>query len=165
MKLSNTMMIFVGMFVVPLVLAFAVLKLEWLPENTVNQGQFVQPEVSLNDWHSIEPKPWSIGVLAAQQCDSDCLKQHEGLRKLYMALGKNRDKVDLVLLGAKPFDESGFKSYPSAPSQLKHETLYLIDQMGLVLLEYPVKAEPQANRMVQKGLMKDLKKLINYSRQ
>jgi hypothetical protein len=33
-----------------------------------------------------------------------------------------------------------------------------------VVLEYPYKAKPQENRLVQKGLLKDLKKLLNYSR-
>ena len=47
---------------------------------------------------------------------------------------------------------------------LNPASLYLIDHMGLVVLEYPFKVEPQENRLVQKGLLKDLKKLLNYSR-
>lgn len=49
-------------------------------------------------------------------------------------------------------------------ASLTPASLYLIDHMGLVVLEYPYKAKPQENRLVQKGLLKDLKKLLNYSR-
>ena len=58
---------------------------------------------------------------------------------------------------------SGWKSIDAQPN-LQPASLYLIDHMGLVVLEYPFKTQPQENRLVQKGLLKDLKKLLSYSR-
>ena len=52
----------------------------------------------------------------------------------------------------------------AAQQQLRPASLYLIDHMGLIVLEYPFNPQPQENRLIQKGLLKDLKKLLNYSR-
>lgn len=38
----------------------------------------------------------------------------------------------------------------SGQQNLKPASLYLIDHMGLVVLEYPFKTQPQENRLVQK---------------
>lgn len=164
MKSKKTLALFIATFLLPLVLAYGVLKLQWLPTETTNHGQFVQPELNLTHWASIQPKSWAIGVLSSEECEDSCLQQRNALRNLYMALGKNRDKVDLVLIGSGLPQPPDFKTYPFTPVQLKQGNLYLIDQMGLVLMEYSVIADAQENRQVQKGLIKDLKKLIKYAR-
>ena len=151
-------------FIVPLVLAFIVLKLDWLPGKTVNNGTFLTPEVKLTEWAKIKPKPWSIALFTGENCADNCLKQRDQVRNLYTALGKNQNKVDLVLLDQQSVDVEGFKSYPAARENLQQNVLYLIDRMGLVVFYYPLVADQQSNQLIQKGLIKDLKKLLNYAR-
>ena len=52
----------------------------------------------------------------------------------------------------------------SENADLQAGDLYLVDHMGLVVLHYPYKNKPEENRLIQKGLLKDLKKLLNYAR-
>ena len=67
-------------------------------------------------------------------------------------------------MGKEEVTEEGFKNYVYNNSQLKQDALYLVDHMGLVVLVYPITDDEQTNRITNKGLMKDLKKLLNYAR-
>jgi len=156
--------LFVISFIVPLALAMVVLKLDWLPGKTVNNGEFLVPEVKLTEWDKLDPKPWSIGLLASPECTGICLAHRDEVRNLYIALGKNQHKVDLVLLGEQSADVEGFKNYAMASANLKQDALYLIDHMGLVVFYYPLVDDLQRNQLTHKGLIKDLKKLLNYAR-
>jgi len=156
--------LFVLSFILPLALALLVLKLDWLPGKTVNNGKFLTPEVKLSEWANIDPKPWSIGLLASEECPDICLAHRDEVKNLYLALGKNQNKVDLVLLGEQSPAVEGFKNYPVASDNLQQEVLYLIDHMGLIVFYYPLVSDLHSNQLTSKGLIKDLKKLLNYSR-
>jgi len=156
--------LFVLSFILPLALAILVLKLGWLPGKTVNNGKFLTPEVKLSEWANIDPKPWSIGLLASETCPDSCLAHRDEVKNLYIALGKKQNKVDLVLLGEQSPAVEGFKNYPAASDNLKPEVLYLIDHMGLVVFYYPLVSDMHSNQLTAKGLIKDLKKLLNYAR-
>ncbi|MFT6925880.1 MAG: hypothetical protein ACJAZP_001472 [Psychromonas sp.] len=156
--------LFVISFILPLALAMVVLKLEWLPGQMVNNGKFLTPEVKLSEWSDIDPKPWSIALLAGENCTAICLAHRAHVENLYVALGKNKNKVGLVLLGEKSPAVEGFKNYPVASDDLQPEVLYLIDHMGLVVFYYPLVSDLHTNQLTAKGLIKDLKKLLNYSR-
>ena len=164
MNNKKILSVFIISFIVPLALAFVVLKLDWLPARTVNNGYFLVPEVKLNQWQAIDPKPWSIAFVTKDDCTETCLAQREEIKKLYLALGKKQSKVDLVLLGEQGEIVEGFKYYSLSKESLAQDALYLIDQMGLVVFTYPVVTDPQINRLTNQGLIKDLKKLLNYAR-
>lgn len=161
---KKTMIIFIVSFIVPLALAYTVLKLELIPTNTVNQGEFLLQEIKLESWAEIEPKAWSIVYVSSRQCNDKCVTRRAELKNVHLALGKNQGKVDLVLLGKEEVTEEGFKNYVYNNNQLKQDALYLVDHMGLVVLVYPITDDEQTNRITNKGLMKDLKKLLNYAR-
>lgn len=156
--------LFVISFILPLALALLVLKLDWIPDKTVNNGKFLTPEVKLSDWAKIDPKVWSIALLAGENCTEICLAHRDQVKNLYLALGKSQNKVDLVLLGEQSPAVEGFKNYAVADDSLKPEVLYLIDQMGLIVFYYPLVSDLHSNQLTGKGLIKDLKKLLNYSR-
>jgi len=82
---------------------------------------------------------------------------------LYVALGKNQQKVDVAVLTNQQQVSASWRLLAANP-ELKAGDLYLVDHMGLVVLHYPYTAEPEQNRLIQKGLLKDLKKLLNYAR-
>ena len=72
---KKTISIFIVSFIVPLVLAYTVLKLELIPANTVNQGEFLSQEVKLDSWAEIEPKAWSIAYVSSRQCNKKCISR------------------------------------------------------------------------------------------
>ncbi|MEH6452425.1 MAG: transmembrane cytochrome oxidase associated protein [Psychromonas sp.] len=164
MNNKKILSLFIISFIIPLALAFVVLKFDWLPARTVNNGDFLVPEVKLTAWSEIDPKPWSIGFIASNDCRDICLAHREEVKKLYLALGKKQIKVDLVLLGEQAEKLDGFKNYSLNNAGLSQDALYLIDHMGLVVFSYPIDVDPEINRLTNQGLIKDLKKLLKYAR-
>ena len=160
---NNPLVLFVVCCAVPLVLAYGALKLDWLPSAITNNGEFLQQEVKLENWQQHNPKQWTIALNYSNKCNASCNEQLNALDNLYIALGKNQGKVDMAVMGAPKVKNIPWKTF-NAQQNLQPASLYLIDHMGLVVLEYPFKEQPQENRLVQKGLLKDLKKLLNYSR-
>lgn len=163
--MNNTKIIslFILSFVAPLLLAFTLLKVDWSPSRQINNGVFVAQQLTLNEWQSIAPKQWSIVQNTALECATQCQENQQQMQQIANALGKYKDKVDLVLLGNTDM-VAGFKNYPSANNNLKRNTLYLVDRFGLVVLAYPLSNNEQENQKIKRGLIKDLKKLFKYAR-
>lgn len=160
---NKTLPIFVACCLIPLVLAYMALKLEWIPSASSNQGEFLSQEIKLKNWQKSEHKQWTIALNHPQQCQQACTEQLQALDNLYVALGKNQGKVDMVILGGPQNEPQPWRQLQSN-DQLTPASLYLVDHMGLVVLQYPYQQQPLENRLTQKGLLKDLKKLLNYAR-
>jgi hypothetical protein len=155
--------LFILSFIAPLLLAFILLKVNWLPSHQVNNGKFLAQKVILNDWQFIEPKQWSIAQKTLINCNEKCLYNEQQMQQVANALGKYKDKVDLVLLGSLK-KVSGIKNYPLQHQELHINTLYLIDRFGLIVLAYPLSDNAEENRLIKQGLIKDLKKLFKFAR-
>lgn len=160
---NKTMVVFIGCCLVPLIMAYLALKLDWVPSAATNNGEFLTTEIKVKGWQGKEHKQWTIALNHPKQCQQACAEQLQALDNLYIALGKNQGKVDMVILGAA---QQASTPWPQLAGieELTPASLYLIDHMGLVVLQYPYHQEAQQNRLIQKGLLKDLKKLLNYSR-
>ncbi|WP_404342047.1 transmembrane cytochrome oxidase associated protein [Pseudoalteromonas mariniglutinosa] len=160
---TNPLYIFLACCLVPLALAYAALKLEWLPTGSSNYGHFLDREVRLDNWQKTEHKQWTIALNYPADCSLACEQQLAALSNLYIAVGKNQHKVAVAVLAEQPKDAAPWQQL-AVSKQLQGGDLYLVDHHGLVVLRYPFSADPQQNRLVQKGLLKDLKKLLNYAR-
>lgn len=163
MKNKKVVSFFVVSFIAPLLLAFILLKSDWSPKKQVNNGQFLTPQLTLNEWQKIEPKQWSIVQNTNNSCQQQCLDTQQQMQQISKALGKYEDKVDLVIVGSASVN-TGFKSYPAQNQNLQLNTLYLVDRFGLVVLAYPLSKDAQQNQEIKRGLIKDLKKLFKYAR-
>lgn len=160
---NKTLSIFVACCLIPLALAYLALKLEWIPSASSNQGEFLNQEIKLKNWQKSDHKQWTIALNYPQECQKSCTEQLQALDNLYVALGKNQSKVDMVILGKSSQLTPSWRQLENN-AELTPASLYLIDHMGLVVLQYPYEKEPLQNRLAQKGLLKDLKKLLNYAR-
>lgn len=155
--------LFVLSFVAPLLLAFTLLRVDWSPSQQVNNGEFLTQQVTLNEWQRLAPKQWSIVQNTTPTCLPQCIENQLHMQQIANALGKYKDKVDLVLLGNSN-TVVGFKNYPLASNSLKINTLYLVDRFGLVVLAYPLSNNSQQNQQIKRGLIKDLNKLFKFAR-
>jgi hypothetical protein len=160
---KKVLSLFVLSFIAPLLLAFILLKTNWSPSHQINNGEFLAEKVTLSDWQLIEPKQWSIAQQTSSDCEKKCLLNQQQIQQVSNALGKYKDKVDLVLLGSLQA-VAGVKNYPLQHQALQANTMYLIDQFGLIVLAYPLSDDAEENRIIKQGLIKDLKKLFKFAR-
>lgn len=164
MKAKSFFSIFLVMAVVPLLLAFIVLKMGWYTPGATNKGEFVQFETTLPLEHSTPT--WSVVYQPGEECDAVCAEQLYGLNQAFIALGKLQKRVNAYVLG----DDSMLTAYPELQNRaivdknLSSQHLYIVDPFGKVIMQYAGTADRQHTIQTSKHILADLKKLLNYAR-
>ena len=164
MKSKQFFTLFLVMAVVPLALAFVVLKMGWFTPGATNKGQFVEAEINLSLPHD---KPtWSLVYQPGSLCDQVCQEQLYSLNQAHIALGKLQKRVSAFVLGEER-DLSEFKhlvAEPQQEAQLDRHYIYLVDPFGKAILKYAGSSDRQKTIQTSKDIIADVKKLLNYAR-
>ena len=146
------------------------------------KGEIISPVISLgelevydiknDDVSSIKDK-WTLVFFVESECNQICEDKLDEVRQIRLALGKDRDKVDRLLVSRKiqsweTFSDSfngqkyidpksknyaelvkKFNEYPNFDLQ----GTYLIDPFGFLMMKYKLDANPM-------GTIKDIERLI-----
>lgn len=160
----------------------------WLPFGTVNHGYLLQPPYQLDD-ADLEPfsfaDGWTFLHLAPEGCDDSCIRALHSSRQGRIALGKDADRLQrLLLIGPRAAISNFYEEHPnlhegkvsaawiealsrnSTPADPKSATsnptdptgaLFVVDPQGYVVLRYDVSSDPA-------GWFKDLRRLLNISK-
>jgi len=191
----SMLLILAAMFLLPLVLAWLMYTgvIDFQPESASNKGLLVSPPMPL-DWSRTNPvrtdtrpsatnesmlEHWVVLHPVEGDCDRHCERRLSSIRQVYLASGRHRDRIRLVVLflgppadGASTKIRSIFQEFivmedstgglrhafetAAAPSSPSGST-YLIDPLGNIMMVYPAAAE--AN-----DLKEDLKRLLKWSK-
>ena len=121
-------------------------------------------------------KKWTLVFFTGKSCEQDCQNKLYQLRQIRLAVGKDRDKVERLLIADKSLDWEKFKddykdqkviddrskSYNSLIKLFKQyegfdmSSIYLIDAYGSLIMKYQKDAKP-------KGIIKDIERLIRVA--
>lgn len=150
----------------------------WLKPGTVNHGTLIQPPKPLE--HSTLQaaggefqlnRKWTV-VVAAPNCEKVCVKALYVTRQVRIALGKDNERVQRLLLSDSQPGIDLAKTQPDlavkigaalpllnelqgfAPNRDAH--IFLVDPLGNAMMWYPLDVAP-------KDLHDDLKRLLRYS--
>ena len=80
----------------------------WIPAATTNEGTLVHPPIRLARATAIEDLPggrWLLLVMSENSCDESCRRALYFIRQVNLALGKDMDRVDRLLLGSLSLPE------------------------------------------------------------
>jgi len=151
----------------------------------IHHGELIVPPLPLGDLKvtaigasevlSLEKK-WTLIFLVSNQCDLTCEDKLYQLRQIRLAVGKDRDKVERVLVVDKELDWSDYensfqnqkvivKGSPSYESIIKNlksvknfdsNAIYLMDAYGSLIMKYAYKTAP-------KGIIKDIERSIRVA--
>jgi cytochrome oxidase Cu insertion factor (SCO1/SenC/PrrC family) len=182
-----------GLFFVPLGIAFLMYygNVGWRPQGSTNKGELIDPARPLPETALATPSgtptasdflrgKWSMVYVGAGACDEDCRKALTDIRQVRLALNQNSSRVQRVFLySGTCCDQSYFsteqaglitasidgaagrsviEAFPAsgAGDALAAGRLYLVDPLGNLMMSYERGAPV-------KGLLDDLKKLLNLS--
>ena len=134
---------------------------------TTNHGSFLVDEVSIASL--ADNDHWIILQVIDGKCDISCQDNMHMLRQINTALGKDMGRVKRYLLN-KNTDKNAvyLDNYPKVIVLDRSETLYnkltkmderifIADPFGKIILGYE-------NDFIAKGLLKDIKKLLKFSK-
>lgn len=162
-------------FAVPMILSFTLYQFRnSFHFKTMNHGEFVQPALTTQKlgFENSAAKTWKILFVTADDCNEKTSEILYTLHQLKKALGKDRNRVSLLLLkqeSCKLTEEFGFHRQPFTVVQFKNyqkeielreiepwNAIFLIDPIGNMFMYFP----GNANKM---DILKDLKRALEVS--
>lgn len=116
-------------------------------------GTFLQVPIRIADTSSFNQQQWHL-IKVTESCDQDCQQQVSRLYAIQTALGKRRDKADVLI--RQPDDFSMDSHSGSADKILEKYSAYIATPGGEIILAYK-------SGQLDKTLLKDLKHLIKMN--
>lgn len=180
-----------AVFLLPVLLGNALFWLDWRPQSFGNHGELLQPTRTLPETGLLHPDglalptaqlhgKWLLVIPVQRSCDADCQSRLQLLRQVHIALNKDQDRVQRVLLiGGEIAPDDGptglagiQRKFPdlvvasialnSAAASWERAlagdgpSIYLVDPMSNVMMRY-------ADPVDMRGVLKDLERLLKYS--
>ena len=134
---------------------------------TTNHGSFLVDEINITSL--ADNDHWIILQVIDDKCDTSCQDNMHMLRQINTALGKDMGRVKRYLLHKNTNENTvNLDNYPKVILLDRSETLYnkltkmderifIADPFGKIILGYQ-------NDFIAKGLLKDIKKLLKFSK-
>ena len=153
---------------------------------TVNNGELISPIINLSNLdmkafsddkvHSHD-RTWILAFLINEKCDESCQEKLYQIRQIRLAIGKDKDKLERLVIANANLDWGTYKKeYPGQKyidasiinfdgivsvfkinAELKADSIYLIDPYGNLMMQYKNGTEPT-------GIIKDIERLIRNAR-
>jgi hypothetical protein len=188
----TALVLIAALFLLPLLLAWFMYSgaISYEPAATRNLGQLVDPPLPL-DWRNAvvvgtpdagdsgpfqgPGEHWTVLFPVPEPCAEPCRREAVALRQVHRALGRNQNRVRIVLLlsGQEPSTISGLlETYPEFqliedPSGRLETVLqktggapgavYLVDPLGNIMMSYEAGSDPN-------HIKQDLKRLLTWSK-
>ena len=184
------LLIIIALFVIPLLIAWLLVG-RWQPSGSVHHGELLNPAQPISH---LQAQPLSgdaldkvylqrywtlVYINQTKACDNECRDGLYNMRQIRLALGKNIDRAQtLLLLAEKPdnelqawlakehlamtkavSDDKTMDFFQQAFSGDSHQNswIYLVDPLGNLVMRYGIEVN-------SKGILKDLKRLMKYSK-
>jgi cytochrome oxidase Cu insertion factor (SCO1/SenC/PrrC family) len=129
---------------------------------TVNHGILVNPPIQVGYLYSgvkiEDQKKWRMIQVSNKDCDNQCKKLNYLLHQVQKALGKDRDRVDVILVNSQDTQLIKLKNeFAQHDKTFSIENkIYLVDPIGNLFMYYPKGSDPM-------NVLKDLKRVLEVS--
>jgi hypothetical protein len=177
-KSRRSLLMVIGVFALPIVLAKLALMLGWLDYGVTNRGQLVENELTLVDIGVEHPdldQMWLIMYALPNECTEQCEQTLLSVNNTFVALGREMPKVKNVALyqqrltnkQLEKIDLSNWSMLPT-PNEphliIQQPTVLLVDPLGNIILEHSLPETSEQLAVFGKGILADMKKLLKYSK-
>lgn len=138
----QSMLALLAVFLLPVGLAWLTLQQGWFSSGVNNHGQWVQGQIN-------QDQQWRLLVPLTSTCAA-CRQGEPLLQQVVLALGRDSQRVRVVPMPANTELTAGF--------------VYIADPPGKLVMRYPLHGETQADQIMAKALLSDLRRLLTHSR-
>ncbi len=176
----NTLIIFVLVFLLPVVLAWFALQGDWFNKSATNKGELLSPVIEMPELLRGDEPTWRLMYVMPSACDETCKNAIYSLNQVWIAAGKEQDRIVPTVLHLPDSDAAAVESLADENhfALIKAESDYLdkvfkkqsvsgifiADTLGNVILRYPLSTEQQQAVLKSRDILADLRKLLKLSR-
>lgn len=176
----TSLLVLAAVFVLPVVLAKLALDNDWFNKGSTNRGQLLEPALDAGPIFGSREAKWRVMYLLPQQCDASCEHALFSLNQIWVALGKNSDRVEALVVATTQSDQqvlSDMSAYPHVSvltpdnqsvnkvfKDAQSDGIFLVDTLDNVILRYPLYQEQQQAVMASRDILADMRKLLKLSR-
>ena len=171
---KRTLLLMIAVFVIPVVLAKLALENDWFTKAATNKGQLLSPTIDMTSVLQDTAPKWRMLYVMPENCDAVCENALFSINQVWLALGKESDRAEALVLATENSDPKALAAltqYPnvatmeiSTPSQLTTNSVYIVDTQNNAMLFYQIKLERQDAVMESRNMLADMRKLLKLSR-
>ncbi|GAB2688111.1 hypothetical protein [Aliiglaciecola aliphaticivorans] len=179
-KKSKTLIIMFIVFVLPVVLAYLALTFDWFNKGATNKGELITPPLDLSAVVAEREPLWRLLFIMPQDCGQGCENALYSLNQIWVALGKESDRVEPLVLTHQKSEQIELTDMQRHPNikvlktdeqnvnnLFKDESadgIFIADTLGNVILKYPIKQQQEDAIQQSRDILADLRKLLKLSR-
>ena len=171
---KKTLLLMIAVFVVPVILAKLALENDWFTKAATNKGQLLSPTIDMTSvLNQADPK-WRLVYVLPSQCDAVCENALFSINQVWLALGKESDRAEALVLTHETSDKdalSALSEYPNVAtleaktfSGLEDNSVYIVDTQNNAMLFYQIKSDRKEAVMESRDMLADMRKLLKLSR-
>ena len=171
---KKTLVIMVAVFVLPVVMAKLALDNDWFTKGATNKGQLLAPTIDMSALlKDAEPK-WRLLYVMPNECDAVCENALFSINQVWLALGKESDRAQAVVVTSDSSDQvaiAALADYPfvetlpvTTPTALTSSSVYIVDTQNNAMLFYEIKDDRKDAVMESRNMLADMRKLLKLSR-
>lgn len=177
-KSRKNLLLVLGVFVVPVILAKIALEQHWFNYGVTNHGHLAKQQLTLDSLglsHEKFEHQWLVMYRVPKNCDNFCQHLSLAINNTYVLLGKELPRVTPVALSDHEFSTLTLDNFrhhkwitlslpQQAQSSIKAGEVMIIDPLGNFVMSYDIPTSEQEFALYSKAILADMKKLLKYSR-
>lgn len=165
---KKPLFIILGLFIAPILVAKLVLVNDWYQGAKTNTGTLITPPLTL----ASPPQAWLLLYNPNQECGAVCQESLWQVQQVHTLLASAGSRVQRYLTTTPTLASESIDLKVLTKSQLNLEkqqqltldTLYLVDPLGNIFMQYQFPVNKAAALKVSAGLLKDVKRLLKISK-
>lgn len=178
---KRMLLILAVVFILPVILAKLALDNNWFTKAATNKGQLLTPPLVLTVLPDLgADSKWHIFYILPAQCDEACDNALYSLGQVWLALGKETDRVESLVISTAASDPVAVEklSQQSVVKLLKTneesinsvfkveptDGIFIADTLNNVILRYPLYVKQQQAILHSRDILADIRKLLKLSR-
>ncbi|WP_371187891.1 hypothetical protein [Thalassotalea maritima] len=170
----RSLLLLIGVFILPVILAKLALEYQWFNYGVTNQGALLNQPQTLNE-KGIKVdlnKQWLLITALPDNCDERCAFTLSGMDNTYLALGRETHRVTPIVISATQLSDQyqqiihqqSWQHVTQQEHSLSANKVYVVDPLGNIVLTYDKPTTEQAIPAFGKAMLSDLKKVLKLSR-
>jgi hypothetical protein len=177
---KRSLILLIAVFTLPVICAYMALKFDWFNEASTNRGELLQPVIEAASLLNESDINWHLLYVIPENCDITCDNALYSVKQIYMATGKESDRVQALFLyteNSSSIAVTKVKEFGGAIVLQKSlvnvkevfkttdiNAIFISDTLHNIVLRYPITNDKQQAIMDSRDILADLKKLLKLSR-